>query len=171
MSGTSDLYPPTRPTVRRLALFCVLAGVIVAGLLFPVVGGVGIASNHASELVAQGSADIVDGEVPTVSTMVDAAGKPIAWLFVQRRWEVPTDRIADTMKLAIVSIEDKRFAAHNGVDIQGTLTNTGNTSLYTYYGGTKLVFNNSGTFTKSTATGETYYLQWDQGRIQSRRGQ
>ena len=122
MSGTSDLYPPTRPTVRRLALFCVLAGVIVAGLLFPVVGGVGIASNHASELVAQGSADIVDGEVPTVSTMVDAAGKPIAWLFVQRRWEVPTDRIADTMKLAIVSIEDKRFADHNGVDLQGTLT-------------------------------------------------
>lgn len=26
------------------------------------------------------------------------------------------------MKLAIVSIEDKRFAAHNGVDLQGTLT-------------------------------------------------
>ena len=26
------------------------------------------------------------------------------------------------MKLAIVSIEDKRFAEHNGVDWQGTLT-------------------------------------------------
>jgi membrane peptidoglycan carboxypeptidase len=101
---------------------CVLAGVIFAGLLFPIVGGVGVASNHASDLVAQGSADIVDGDVPTVSTMVDAAGKPIAWLYVQRRWEVPTDRIADTMKLAIVSIEDKRFADHNGVDLQGTLT-------------------------------------------------
>ena len=118
----SDQYPPTRSTLRRLALFCVLAGVIFAGLLFPIVGGAGVASNHASELVAQGSADIVDGQVPTVSTMVDAAGKPIAWLYVQRRWEVPTDRIADTMKLAIVSIEDKRFAEHNGVDLQGTLT-------------------------------------------------
>ena len=118
----SDQYPPTRPTIRRLALFCVLAGVIVAGLLFPIVGGVGIASNHASELVAQGSADIVDGDIPQVSTMVDAAGKPIAWIYVQRRWEVPSDRIADTMKLAIVSIEDKRFTEHNGVDLQGTLT-------------------------------------------------
>ena len=49
------------------------------------------------------------GEVPIVSTMVDAAGNPIAWLFTQRRWVVPGDRIADTMKLAIVSIEDKRF--------------------------------------------------------------
>jgi membrane peptidoglycan carboxypeptidase len=118
----SDHYPPTRPTVRRLALLCVLAGVLMAGLLFPVVGGLGIASNHASDLVAQGSADIVDGEIPQVSTMVDAAGNPIAWLYVQRRWSVPTEKIADTMKLAIVSIEDKRFAAHNGVDLQGTLT-------------------------------------------------
>jgi membrane peptidoglycan carboxypeptidase len=118
----SDQYPPTRPTLRRLALFCVLAGVIVAGLLFPVAAGVGVASNHASDLVAQGSADLVDGQIPTVSTMVDSAGTPIAWLYVQRRWDVPTDRIADTMKLAIVSIEDKRFADHNGVDLQGTLT-------------------------------------------------
>ena len=45
---------------------------------------------------------------------------PIAWLYAQRRWIVPTHRIADTMKLAIVSIEDKRFAEHNGVDVQGT---------------------------------------------------
>ena len=33
-----------------------------------------------------------------------------------------TDQIANTMKLAIVSIEDKRFAEHNGVDWPGTLT-------------------------------------------------
>ena len=106
----------------RMALFCVLAGVLVAALLFPVVGGLGAASNRASESVTQGSASIVDGDVPAVSTMVDVTGAPIAWLYTQRRFEVPSDRIADTMKLAIVSIEDKRFAAHNGVDLQGTLT-------------------------------------------------
>jgi membrane peptidoglycan carboxypeptidase len=54
--------------------------------------------------------------------MVDAKGNTIAWLYSQRRFEVPSDKIADTMKLAIVSIEDKRFAEHNGVDVQGTLT-------------------------------------------------
>ena len=54
--------------------------------------------------------------------MVDAAGKPIAHLYSQRRFEVPSDRIANTMKLAIVSVEDKRFTEHNGVDWQGTLT-------------------------------------------------
>ena len=60
--------------------------------------------------------------MPIVSTMVDAAGNPIAWMYTQRRWVVPGNRIADTMKLAIVSIEDRRFGEHNGVDLQGTLT-------------------------------------------------
>src|SRR5882757_2018550 len=46
----------------------------------------------------------------------------VAWLYSQRRFEVPSEQIANTMKLAIVSIEDKRFAEHNGVDWQGTLT-------------------------------------------------
>ena len=54
--------------------------------------------------------------------MVDAAGNPIAWLYSQRRFEVPTNQIANTIKLAIVSIEDKRFAEHSGVDWPGTLT-------------------------------------------------
>ncbi len=105
-----------------MALFCLLAGILTAALLFPVVGGIGVASNTASESVGQDSANILDGDVPAVSTMVDAAGNTIAWIYVQRRFQVPSDRIADTMKLAIVSIEDKRFAEHNGVDLQGTLT-------------------------------------------------
>ena len=91
-------------------------------LMFPVVGGFGLMSNRASDVVANGSAQLVEGEVPAVSTMVDAKGNAIAWLYSQRRFEVPSDQIANTMKLAIVSIEDKRFAEHNGVDWQGTLT-------------------------------------------------
>ena len=90
--------------------------------MFPVVGGFGLMSNRASDVVANGSAQLVEGEVPQVSTMVDAKGNAIAWLYTQRRFEVPSDQIANTMKLAIVSIEDKRFAEHNGVDWQGTLT-------------------------------------------------
>ena len=118
----SDQYPPAKPAVVRLALFCLLAGVLTAALLFPIAGGIGVASNYASESVTEGSADVIGGDVPAVSTMVDTAGNTIAWIYVQRRFQVPSDRIADTMKLAIVSIEDRRFAQHNGVDIQGTLT-------------------------------------------------
>jgi hypothetical protein len=36
------------------------------------VGGFGLVSNRASDVVANGSAQLVEGEVPAVSTMVDA---------------------------------------------------------------------------------------------------
>jgi membrane peptidoglycan carboxypeptidase len=114
--------PPAGITVAKLAGCCLLAGVVVAALLFPLVGGAGLVSNRASEVVANGSAQLLEGDVPAVTTMVDAKGNTIAWLYSQRRFEVPSDKIADTMKLAIVSVEDKRFSEHNGVDWQGTLT-------------------------------------------------
>jgi membrane peptidoglycan carboxypeptidase len=114
--------PPTAVTLIKLAWCCLLASVVAAALMFPVVGGFGLVSNRASDVVANGSAQLVEGEVPAVSTMVDAKGNTIAWLYSQRRFEVPSDQIANTMKLAIVSVEDKRFAEHNGVDWQGTLT-------------------------------------------------
>ena len=113
---------PVLGVVRKLAGCCLLAGVLVAALMFPFVGGIGLLSNRASDVVADGSAQLLQGEVPQVSTMVDVAGNPIAWLYSQRRFEVATDQIANTVKLAIVSIEDKRFTEHNGVDWQGTLT-------------------------------------------------
>ena len=114
--------PPAVLTVLKLAGCCLLASVVAAALMFPLVGGVGLMSNRASEVVANGSAQLLQGEVPAVSTMVDKKGNVIAWLYSQRRFEVTTDKIANTMKLAIVSIEDKRFAEHNGVDWKGTLT-------------------------------------------------
>ncbi|OBK79368.1 transglycosylase/D,D-transpeptidase PonA2 [Mycobacterium sp. 1164985.4] len=120
--SSSPTVPPRTVTVIKLAWCVLLASVITAALLFPVVGGFGLVSNRASDVVANGSAQLVEGEVPQVSTMVDAKGNVIAWLYNQRRFEVPSDQIANTMKLAIVSIEDKRFAEHNGVDWQGTLT-------------------------------------------------
>src|SRR3954465_14976502 len=127
MSDRSQATPPSRrpPTAVspiKPAWCILLAGVVAAGLMFPLVGGLGLVSNRASDVVANGSAQLVEGEVPAVSTMVDAKGNPIAWLYSQRRFEVPSDQIANTMKLAIVSIEDKRFAEHNGVDWKGTLT-------------------------------------------------
>ena len=109
-------------TAARLAAYCVLAGALLAGLMFPVVGGTVVAATAITDQAIEDSAKLVEGTVPTVSTMVDAAGNPIAWLYTQRRWNVPSEKIADTIKLAIVSIEDKRFTEHGGVDVQGTLT-------------------------------------------------
>jgi membrane peptidoglycan carboxypeptidase len=112
----------TATAFAKLLVACLLAGLLAAGLMFPLVGGAGMVVSRASDSVVRESAQLVQGDVPIVSTMVDAAGNPIAWLYTQRRWVVPSERIADTMKLAIVSIEDRRFAEHNGVDVPGTLT-------------------------------------------------
>lgn len=108
--------------IARLAGCCLLAGLLAAALMFPFVGGAGTAILRVSNSATEESTQLLEGEVPLVSTMVDAAGNPIAWLYEQRRWVVPGNRIANTMKLAIISIEDKRFTEHNGVDWQGTLT-------------------------------------------------
>lgn len=118
------LSSPSTPGVilAKLATYAVIAAVVLAGLLFPVAGGFGLVSNRASDVVANGSTQLLEGEVPAVSTVQDAKGNTIAWLYAQRRFEVPADKIANTMKLAILSIEDKRFTSHNGVDWKGTLT-------------------------------------------------
>lgn len=105
-----------------------MAAVLLAGLLFPLAGGFGFISNRAADAVDNVSAELVEGTVPAVSTMVDANGTPFAWLYEQRRFEVPSEKISNDMKLSLVSVEDKRFADHHGVDWQGTfrafLTNT-----------------------------------------------
>ncbi|ART67624.1 penicillin-binding protein [Mycobacterium dioxanotrophicus] len=117
----SDPGPRKWALVARLAWLCMLAGVLMAALLFPAFGSAGMLAGRLSDAVAQDSSEVLDGEAPIVTTMVDAAGTPIAWLYDQRRWVVRSDQIANTMKLAIVSVEDKRFTEHDGVDIQGTL--------------------------------------------------
>ncbi|MDY6999861.1 MAG: transglycosylase domain-containing protein, partial [Actinomycetota bacterium] len=106
----------------KLAACCLLAGILAAALMFPFAGGAGWAIMRVADSASNESTQLLDGEMPVVSTMVDVNGKPIAWLYEQRRWVLPSNRIADAMKLAILAIEDKRFTEHNGVDWQGTLT-------------------------------------------------
>jgi membrane peptidoglycan carboxypeptidase len=105
--------------IRAVGL-CLLAGLLVAGLLFPAVGAAGLASNQASDTVSSVSTDLVQSQVPLVSTITDKDGVPIAYVFDQNRFNTPPQAIADTMKAAIISIEDRRFFEHNGVDWRGT---------------------------------------------------
>ena len=122
------VFAATVEAVRRLRILarlggtCVLAGGLVAGLLFPTVGGVGLLSNTVTASLDSVSADLQTGTVAQMSTMLDSSGKPIARFWGdQRRTEVSSDKISPAMKLAIVSIEDKRFYSNDGVDWRGTL--------------------------------------------------
>ncbi|MGP4018348.1 penicillin-binding protein [Saccharopolyspora sp. 5N708] len=110
-----------RDGLLKLFGLCVLAGVLVAGLLFPAAGSLGVVSNRASDAVNSISTDLMTKEPPLVTTVTDKDGRPIAYLFDQNRTPAAPDQIADTMKAAIVAIEDRRFFDHHGVDWAGTV--------------------------------------------------
>jgi membrane peptidoglycan carboxypeptidase len=105
----------------KLLGLCVLAGVLVAGVLFPVAGAVGVISNQASDTVDQTSSDLAVIPPPLVTKITDSAGTQIATLYEQYRLPVVDTQINDAMRWALVSVEDKRFYEHHGVDWQGTL--------------------------------------------------
>src|SRR5688572_5865171 len=100
---------------------CLLAGVLLAGMLFPVVGATGLVSNRASDTVDSISADLVTTDPPLITTVTDKDGLPIAYLFDQYRVLTPPEKISPTMKAALISVEDRRFYEHQGVDWKGTI--------------------------------------------------
>ena len=100
---------------------CLLAGVLVAGMLFPVFGALGVASNQASDTIDSVSADLVTTDPPLVTKITDSQGNVIAFLYSQYRVPVTSKQISPAMKGALISIEDRRFYEHHGVDWKGTV--------------------------------------------------
>ncbi|WP_370541988.1 transglycosylase domain-containing protein [Amycolatopsis sp. FDAARGOS 1241] len=100
---------------------CVLAGVLVAGVLAPVTIGAGVLSNQVSDSVDAISADLEHADPPLVTTVTDRNGGAIATLYSQYRVPVTAAQISPAMKAAIVDIEDRRFYSEGGVDPQGML--------------------------------------------------
>lgn len=99
---------------------CLLAGVLLAGMLFPVAGGLGLAASQATDTLDSVSGDMRFADVPLTTTITDRDGKPIAWVYNQHRTITPANEIAPAMKTAIIAIEDRRFLEHDGVDWRGT---------------------------------------------------
>jgi membrane peptidoglycan carboxypeptidase len=114
----------TLPALQRLALalaVCLVAGVVLAGLAFPVIGGLG--------LVAKGAADDFNSlpdKLPALSLsqrsrVLDVNGKVIATLFTENRVQVRLDAVPVLARQALIAIEDNRFYEHRGIDVKGTL--------------------------------------------------
>jgi len=118
------MSPDASPRARvlaKLAATIVLAGALVAGMLLPLVGGTGMAARNSASLLDALPVELTD-EMPAGNTRVLAAdGSLITMFYRNNRTPVPSDRISDVMKDALVAIEDSRFGEHNGVDVQGTL--------------------------------------------------
>jgi membrane peptidoglycan carboxypeptidase len=107
--------------LAKLAAMVAVAGVLVAAMLLPFVGGTGLVARNSSTLLDALPVELTD-KTPSGNTRVLASdGSVITEFFTNNRTPVTPDQISEVMKQAIVDIEDSRFYEHNGLDVQGTL--------------------------------------------------
>ena len=114
----------TPPVLTRLTLAVVLsllAGVVLAGLTFPLIGGVGLIGKAASDDFFALPATLDASPLAQSSRVLDKDGKLLATFFLENRVPVSLAAIPKAARAALVAIEDSRFYAHNGVDVKGTL--------------------------------------------------
>ncbi|AKE40407.1 transglycosylase domain-containing protein [Corynebacterium kutscheri] len=104
-------------------LVAATAAIGVAGAIAtaPVAAISAVAVERTNDTMQSNLEDLTVAQTPGVTTITDKNDTPIAWLYTQRRYEITSEQISQTIKDAIVAIEDRRFYEHNGVDIQGNL--------------------------------------------------
>ena len=133
----------------RLLGIAVIGGLLLAGLAYPLVGGLGHLAGQAIGGAEATTPGVLTGQMPSVTTITDDAGAPIAYLYDQDRQVVASDRISTAMKAAIVAIEDRRFFGESGLDARGVLR--------------ALVNNSSGGATQGASTlTEQYVKNYDE---------
>ncbi len=109
------------PRVGLALLVSVLAGVLVAGLAAPAIGGLGLAVKAGADDFLSLPAELDTPALASRSRVLAVDGSVLATFYSVNRLEVPLASIPVTMRQAIVAIEDIRFYEHNGVDYKGTL--------------------------------------------------
>ncbi|WP_433249596.1 transglycosylase domain-containing protein [Streptosporangium sp. CA-135522] len=106
--------------VVRLLAAATAAGVLVAAIALPAVGGAGLTVNSTTEELHLLPEELKEPPLPEKTTLLDANGKQFAQFYFENRESVTLDQVADVMKTAIVSIEDFRFYQHGAIDLEGT---------------------------------------------------
>lgn len=111
----------TLPTLSRLLATLIVGGILCALALSPIALAGGWLVNSSAETMNSNVEDMSENQkLPLTTTITDRNGKPLAYIYDQRRYEVTSDEISQEMKDSIVAIEDRRFYEHNGVDLRGT---------------------------------------------------
>src|SRR3954467_7811551 len=105
----------------KLAGTIILAGALLAGVLFPWVGGTGLAARNSASLLDALPSALTDRTPAGNTTVLAADGSVVTEFYSNNRTPVIGDQITPLVKQALVDIEDSRFYEHNGLDVQGTL--------------------------------------------------
>ena len=119
-AGASPL-PARRRGPRAVLSVLVVLALVSTGLAALVAAGavaVGLAAERTADRYLSLPEALPRTTFPQRSVMVDADGRPFAWLWEQDRQVVPLERIAPVMRQAVIDIEDSRFYEHEGVDVR-----------------------------------------------------
>ena len=117
----SAASPHVLPQLGKALAICVVAGLLLAALAFPVVGGLGLSAKAGADEFLVLPAELETPPLAQRSRILASDGSVIATLYSQNRVAVPLADVPEQTRKAVIAIEDSRFYAHNGVDPKGTL--------------------------------------------------
>jgi membrane peptidoglycan carboxypeptidase len=104
-----------------LGVISVVAGLLLAGMLLPIVGGVGLLARTGANDFESLPSELEITALPQISRILAADGSTLATFYFQNRITVPLKRVPDVMQKAIIAVEDVRFYEHHGIDVKGAL--------------------------------------------------
>jgi membrane peptidoglycan carboxypeptidase len=106
-------------TVGAIVGISVLAGLLVALMLIPFAGSLGVLTRDVVRDFESLPDELNTPPLPERSVILASDGSVLATIYYQNRVEVPLESIAPIMRQAMVAVEDSRFLDHNGVDFRG----------------------------------------------------
>lgn len=138
MAGNPGRPDPTATIVKLIGAL-LAAGLLVAGLALPYVGGLGLVARHEASKFLDTACNIQETPPPQKTTLYARDGKTvIANLFIQDRVPVSLKEIPKYLQDALIATEDRRFYSHHGVDMRGLLRSAVSTSSGDTQGGSTL---------------------------------
>ena len=114
-------YGSVTGQVGVLVTLSALMGLLVAGLVIPFAGVLGIGTKAVSKSMKNFPIKVAAQPLAERSRVLDAHGNVIATFFDQNRVNVKLADIAPVMQHAIIATEDARFYEHGALDVKGTL--------------------------------------------------
>jgi membrane peptidoglycan carboxypeptidase len=115
---------PSRGTVHRLWLLVAIsavAGVLLAGMLLPIVGGLGLIARAGANDFENLPSVLKQSPLPQVSRILAADGSVVATFYAEDRVPASLSQVPKVMQTALIAIEDVRFYEHHGVDWKGAI--------------------------------------------------
>ena len=107
--------------VGTMIVLAAAAGVLVAAIVIPGTAFFAATANNLTRDVVELPLTLEDTPNPQTTRLLASDGSLLAYFYEENREDVPLDAISDTMKTAIISIEDNRFYEHGALDLRGTL--------------------------------------------------